>query len=136
MKKPSRAKKSFLGFSRNTGTQAAARMMRMEDRKGMGFSPYSRATPMGSSMAAASMSRVKPVMRRTSLKFIASAPRPQAAALVNVVQIQNAAVPGHHDHVVPALQGGGALRDDHPAPPDDDGDEHALLQPQVLQRHP
>ena len=39
VKKPSRAKKSGLGLNRNTGTAAAARMMRMALKNGMGLSP-------------------------------------------------------------------------------------------------
>ena len=39
VKKPSRAKKSGLGLKRNTGTAAAARMMRMALKNGMGLSP-------------------------------------------------------------------------------------------------
>ena len=70
------------------------------------------------------------------MKFIRSAPRPQPAVGIDVVEVQNPAVPGDDDDVVLLLQAGGTLGDDDLLPPDNDGDQYTLAQPQVLQRHP
>ena len=68
--KPSRVKNCRLARRADRPKPQAA-MMAMVSRKGMGSSPYSRATARGRTSAAASTSRTRPTSLSTSLMFIA-----------------------------------------------------------------